>query len=121
RLEVEESAAINLRMASGAFAHLFVSWETPAPVPPLLEIYGSKGYARLGYELEVFDRSGKNRSLHIPADGVDIWHEVVANFFHHLADGSPRSATFEDGWKALSAVDAAYRSLSSGCWAKPRT
>ncbi len=118
-LSVEETASVYLRMSCGAAAHLLMSWEAPAPMPPLIEIHGSSGYARLGNELEVFDATGRERVLHLPADGVDIWHEVVANFARFVADASEPSARFEDGWHALAAVDAAYRSLRSGRWETP--
>ncbi len=120
KLDVEESATILLRMECGASVELFVSWEAPAPMPPLMEIYGTAGYAQLGYELKVFDA---NRKLirQIPAEGVDIWHEVIANFAGFVSGQGQPSAVFEDGFNAVAVVEAAYRSTESGGWERPRS
>lgn len=111
-LEVEESASMKLRLTRGAGADIFVSWESPAPMAPLIEIFGTRGYARLGYEMQAFD-SQRKLIRHASAEGVDIWTEVLANFVSFVAGRSRPSAVYEDGFAAVAVTDAAYRSLLS--------
>ena len=117
-LEVEESASIQLHVAGGARCEIFVSWEAPAPMPPLLQVYGSEGYAELGYELDVRALDGSPR-LRVGADGVDVWNEVIRDFVTTRGSGERPRATFVDGYAALATVDAAYRSVDSGEWEEP--
>lgn len=119
RLAVEESASLQVRMEAGPIAQILLSWEAPAPMPPLIEVYGTAGYARLGYELEVFDASGRQRTLHVPAEGVDVWREVLATFIKYVNGSGTPSATLEDGFAAVAAAEAAYRSIDSGRWERP--
>jgi predicted dehydrogenase len=120
-LKVEETGAALLRMANGTTVHLLTSWETPAPMPPLIEIHGSRACARLGNETEVFDAAGKERRLHISGEGVDIWRAVIANFVAYLKGEAAPHATLADGFAAQAAIEAAYRSMTSGRWERPET
>lgn len=118
-LEVEESASIYLRLSGSVAVQLLVSWEAPAPMPPLLEVYGTQGYAQLGYDTEVFDATGKQRLWHMSGEGVDIWRNVIANFVEFVAGRSEPSAQFEDGFAAVATAEAAYRSCRTGQWEIP--
>ncbi|HWL95047.1 MAG TPA: Gfo/Idh/MocA family oxidoreductase [Phycisphaerae bacterium] len=118
-LAVEESAAMCLKMECGATASIFVSWESPAPMAPLIEVFGTKGYARLGYEMQAFD-ADKKLMRHAAAEGVDIWQEVLANFAGFVAGRVKPSATFDDGFAAVAVCEAAYRSIVTGKSELPR-
>ncbi len=118
-LRVEESAFVGLRMKCGVTAQLLLSWEAPAPMPPLVEIYATGGCARLGYALDVFGRNGGERVMHVPAEGTDVWRETMLNFVHFVRDGRPPSATYQDGMAAVAAAEAAYASARTGEWVRP--
>lgn len=111
-LDVEESASMKLRLTRGAAADIFVSWESPAPMAPLIEVFGTHGYARLGYEMQAFD-SERKLIRHASAEGVDIWSEVLANFITFVAGRTQPSAVYDDGFAAVAVCEAAYRSLLS--------
>lgn len=118
-LDVEETASLDMRLTCGASANIHVSWEAPAPMGPLLEVYGTGGYARLGYEMQAFDAQRK-LCRHAAAEGVDIWREVIANFVGFIAGRSAPSAIFDDGFSAVAVCEAAYRSVASQKWERPK-
>jgi len=109
RLPVEESASIRLQMMCGATADIFVSWEAPGPKPPLLEIWGTEGYARLGADCEILDREGKTVSRWI-ADPKCVGPALIDNFVAFVRDEAAPSARFEDGFAAVAVAEAAYMS-----------
>ena len=88
-------------------------------MPPLIEIYGTCGYARLGYDAEVFEGRGDQRVRQISGQGVDIWQDVIRNFADFVAGRGEASARFEDGFAALATAEAAYRSIQIGKWIEP--
>ncbi len=117
-LAVEESAAIQMRMHCGATAELFVSWEAPAPMPPLLEIWGTEGYATLGYNYQILD-SQKNCVRAEEANGTCVWNEVITNFVAFVNNESQPMARFEDGYSAVAVAEAAYASAVTHMWETP--
>lgn len=117
-LAVEESAAIHMRMQCGATAELFVSWEAPAPMPPLLEIWGTEGYASLGYNYQILD-SQKNCIRAEEANGMCVWNEVITNFVSFVRNDSRPMARFDDGFAAVAVAEAAYTSAVTHTWESP--
>lgn len=118
KLAVEESAAIHMRMTCGATAELFVSWEAPAPMPPLLEVWGTEGYASLGYSYQILD-SEKNCVHAEEANGTCVWNEVIQNFVGFVRNESQPMARFEDGFSAVAVAEAAYASAVTHAWETP--
>lgn len=108
-LAVEESASMRMHMTCGAMADVFVSWEAPAPMPPLVEIWGSDGYARLGYDFQILDRERKV-VREGAAEGLCVWNEVIENFVAFVRDEAAPIARFEDGFAAVAVAEAAYMS-----------
>lgn len=117
-LAVEESASIHMRMACGATAELFMSWEAPAPMPPLLEIWGTEGYATLGYNYQLLD-SQRNCIRAEEANGMCVWNEVITNFVGFVRNENPPMAKFEDGFAAVAVAEAAYASAVTHTWETP--
>ncbi|MCA9255033.1 MAG: Gfo/Idh/MocA family oxidoreductase, partial [Phycisphaerales bacterium] len=118
RLAVEESAMISMRMACGASVELFVSWEAPAPMPPLIEIWGTQGYASLGYDYQILD-SQKTCIRAEEGNGMCVWNEVITNFVGFVRNETQPMARFEDGYSAVAVAEAAYASAVTHNWEAP--
>ncbi|MCB9852074.1 MAG: Gfo/Idh/MocA family oxidoreductase [Phycisphaerales bacterium] len=118
KLAVEESASIHMRMACGATAEILVSWEAPAPMPPLVEIWGTEGYASLGYDYQILD-SQKNCIRAEEGNGLCVWNEVITNFVGFVRNETQPMARFEDGFAAVAVAEAAYASAVTHAWETP--
>lgn len=108
-LAVEESASIRMQMMSGTVVDIFVSWEAPAPMPPLVEIWGTKGFARLGYDFEILDQA-RRVAQQGTANGHCVWRAVIDNFVAFLHGDEAPMARAEDGFAAVAVAEAAYMS-----------
>jgi UDP-N-acetylglucosamine 3-dehydrogenase len=114
--EVEDSASLLLRSATGAIGQISCSWVSP-PGEATVRLYGSAGSALLDYN--------EDNLLHYALDGTPGWAETqfkgpdrfaneVAHFMDCVRSGREPIVTPEDGARAIEIIDAAYRSAASG-------
>jgi predicted dehydrogenase len=130
-LPVEDTAAAIFRYADGMIAEVTTSWAFAA-ADSSIEIYGTEGTILLGGVdiasrptrerdfLRVFRRESGGGSWAssptVPHFKTGIFHEHVAwAFVKALKDGGAMPVTLEDGRQAFAMIEAAYRSVRSGC------
>jgi len=131
RLPVEDAAAAIFRYADGMIAEIATSWAFAA-ADTSIEIYGTEGTILLG-GVDIASRPTRERdflrvfrrepgggswtsSATVPHFKTGIFHEHVAwGFVAALREGGPMPVTLEDGRRAFAMIDAAYRSVRSGC------
>jgi predicted dehydrogenase len=120
QVDVEDSAAMLLRSASGAIGVIEASWCTPYGVNDI-EIYGERGAAIVDYD---------NNRLRYMIDGLKRWNTLrpkgpdrfsleVRHFIDCVRGEATLQVTGNDGLQAQLIVEAAYRSAAEGLWVKP--
>jgi predicted dehydrogenase len=129
-LPVEDSAIALFKWPGGLIGEVSTSWSFAA-ADTSIDIYGTKGSILLGAVdiasrpnrdkdyLRVFKLDGASGSWRssatVPAFKTGVFHEHVAwNFATALRSGDPMPVTVEDGWRAFTMIEAAYRSVRSG-------
>ncbi|MGQ3213160.1 MAG: Gfo/Idh/MocA family protein [Shinella sp.] len=128
-LPVEDTAVATFRYADGLIAEVTTSW-CFAAADTSIEIYGTEGSILLsGVDiasrptretdfLRVFRRGegeGWSASDVVPSFKTGVFHEHVAwAFVDALKKGGPMPVTIEDGRKAFTMIEAAYRSAATG-------
>jgi predicted dehydrogenase len=124
-IEVDDTAAMLLKFASGALGVVEASWSSQPPLSAI-EIYGSAGrvmmgYPRLDIAIQRADGSeapGYSReeimSRFDPRDLLAPFRALAQNFIAAIESGGAPSPTGVDGLRAIEVIDACYRSSTSG-------
>lgn len=118
RLTREDIALVNLRMQSGALAHLEASFaaddHTADPWTVLVKAIGTDGAARYSYRDWVQNKPADAHSQTYSAYPYTIYREV-RHFVAHLRDGGPAPLSgLDDAAMAQRIVEAAERSAAEG-------
>ena len=114
----EDIALVNLRMRSGALAHLQASFaaddHTADPWTVLIKAIGTAGATRYSYRDWVENKPTDAHSQTYSAYPYTIYREVQ-HFVAHIRDGGPAPlSTMADAVHAQQIVEAAERSAASG-------
>lgn len=124
-IEVDDTAAMLLKFASGAVGVLEASWSSQPPLSAI-EIYGSEGRVMMGYpRIDIaivrpdgVDAAGYSRDEIMKRfDARDLlapFRALAQNFIAAIEHGSAPSPTGVDGLRAVEVIDACYRSSASG-------
>lgn len=118
--EVEDLGAwIVESNGSPAFGLLESDWPTPG-ADYGWSVHGSNGAAYADYELPGIRYRLKGETewtvLDLPATAVgDRFTRAIADFLHCIDSGKTPIATGADGLRSLEIIEAAYRSVESGC------
>ena len=124
RFDVEDMAALFIRLKGGAAAQFEAAWACNAMTHDRMEreIFGEKGgivhfnYSEEGYELHVFDGSGANvrevppRIQRAPFDPT----LSVRAFADALLAGTPAPSSPADALAGIEIIEAAYKSARTG-------
>jgi predicted dehydrogenase len=114
-IEVEDSAAMILRSATGAIGVIDASWSTPYGLN-VIEIYGEKGAAIVDYDRNVlrYRVDGMKGWRTVRPKGMDRFTLEIRHFVDCVRGEGHLQVTGEDGLKAQSIIEAAYRSAAEG-------
>ena len=118
RITQEDIAMVNLRMHSGALAHLQASFaaddHTADPWTVLIKVIGTEGATRYSYRDWVRNKPADAHSQTYSAYPYTIYREVQ-HFVAHVRDGGPAPlSTLQDAAHAQRIVEAAERSAAEG-------
>ena len=118
RITQEDIALVNLRMGSGALAHLQASFaaddHTADPWTVLIKAIGTDGATRYSYRDWVENKPADVHSQTYSAYPYTIYREVE-HFVAHVRDGGPAPlSTMADAVQAQRIVEAAERSADRG-------
>jgi predicted dehydrogenase len=133
----EDTALVTFRFESGAVGVVDNLFNVPdEAVKNVLEIYGSGGSIRCegtigqtpggtaklvsvqagGYNAQQQREESGERD--IPFDEVNTYRAEIEDFTGVIRDGRPPAVPMEDGIWNMKVVEAAYRSVSTGCAVK---
>ena len=115
KIDVEDSAAMVLRSAGGAIGVIDAGWSTPYGVN-VIEIYGEKGAAIVDYDRNVlrYRVDGMKGWRTVKPKGPDRFTLEIRHFVDCVRGEAQPLVTGEDGLKAQSIIEAAYRSAAEG-------
>lgn len=115
KIDVEDSAAMVLRSVDGAIGVIDAGWSTPYGVN-VIEIYGEKGAAIVDYDHNVlrYRVDGMKGWRTVKPKGPDRFTLEIRHFVDCVRGEAQPLVTGEDGLKAESIIEAAYRSAAEG-------
>ena len=118
-LVVEDSAQMLLRAESGATGSVELSWSYDNATDTYLQVYGSEGALRLGWQRSELRTNADERWTTIAPgyDKLTCMRAQVENFCAALRGEEPMAITDADAISSVGVIDAAYRSLALGDWA----
>lgn len=120
KLQVEDSATICMRTAGDVVGRADVSWSVETGRDSYVTVYGSDGALEVGWVTCRLRMAGEAwRDLGGGYDKVDCHRRMHADFANVLrTDGRDSHAWLYNSasLQTVSAIEAAYRSLSSGQW-----
>jgi predicted dehydrogenase len=117
-LAVDETARILLRSASGVIGTVFLSWSAGNFANTYVEVLGSEGAVRVGWSRSRFRRSSAPNwddfgsgydKVAAHRRQLEVFAGAVAGTGALLIDG-------DDALASVAAIDACYRSITSGAW-----
>jgi len=117
-VEVEDSVQVLLRAASGATATIDLSWSYDHSTDTFLELYGSEGAIRLGWQGSELRANDSDEWTRI-GDGYDkvtCMRAQVANFCAAIRGQDSMRITDADAVASVQVIDAGYRSMALGDW-----
>lgn len=117
-VDVEDSAQLLLRSATGATATIDLSWSYDHATDTYLQLYGSEGAIRVGWRGSEYRTN--DEPVWVPfGDGYDkitCMRRQVVNFCGALRREVPLAISTADAIASVQVIDAAYRSLTAGDW-----
>lgn len=117
-IDVEDSAQLLLRAAAGATATIDLSWSYDNATDDYLQVYGSDGALRIGWQQSKF-RTNADAEWHEFAsayDKIECMRAQVRNFCGALRGEELLAVSSADAIASVQVIDAAYRSLALGDW-----
>jgi predicted dehydrogenase len=117
-LPVEDSARIMLRSTGGTVGAITLSWVLESFSNTYLELLGSEGSLRVGYSRSRFRQSSSPQWIEFGAgyNKVTAHSRQLENFAGALRGTAELIVTPSDALASVSAIEAAYASISSGSW-----
>jgi UDP-N-acetyl-2-amino-2-deoxyglucuronate dehydrogenase len=117
-VEVEDLAMGTVELRSGALIQVCSSMNANPEQPVSVEVYAERG--TLIYQTGLFpmlkSRGMRIKRARLPVRGVHALQRSLEAFRRYAQGGEPHLVTAGEALKALSAVDAMYRSARSGGW-----
>ena len=118
-LSVEDMAILLLESADGVIGTIEGSWATPASAN-VIEVYGNDGAAVVDYSgcFRYFIESEGDWTVpNMTKPGRFVLQ--MAHFLECVRESRQPQVTGEDGLAAMKAIEAAYRSVETGCAESP--
>lgn len=122
--DVEDFAALHLRLANGGLITVEVSWAVYGPDEERVQFFGDEGGADVFvnmYGRETPLRMFREESGHatdvtplLPGLPGSEWDRSMASFIAAIRDGAQPVATGAEGLKVLRLLDATYRAAAEG-------
>lgn len=132
--KAEDNALAIVRFENGSIGHLEVSWSARGGLDLRNEVHGTKGaiftdvtrgtpieaftHGASGYVVEKAE-SESGWIIPVPEEAFVYGYQAeMKHFVECVRDGKQPRETYEDGYIVNTIMDAAYRSMKSGCWEK---
>jgi predicted dehydrogenase len=117
---VAPAAVVHVRFASGLTGELLLAWNVPTPPSAAVGYaFGTLGSLEVDGRdaaLVVYDAAGEARVTTSHGGYLDTVAACIADFLRAASGASPAAEmSGEEGLRDLAVVDAAQRSIGSGC------
>jgi predicted dehydrogenase len=119
-LAVEDTVQLSVRATSGARGTIDLSWSLDKERDSYIEIYGSNGTVRVGWNESRF-RQATSRDWVVFGSGYDkiaAMRAQVENFCRALHGQEPLLITAEDAIASVAVIEQAYNSLNRSQWTR---
>jgi predicted dehydrogenase len=124
-LEVEDTAQLFVKTENGVVGHVDLSWSLDKRQAYFLEIYGTEGLIRVGWQASFLERGGEEAERFGRGyDKVGAFRSQLEDFSSALRTGSELRISAQDALSSVQVIEAAYRSLRERRWqdvATPRS
>jgi len=115
---VEDTVRIDMRTISGVIGTTQLSGKTKNPCDDYIRIYGTGGTLCIGWKSSMY-RLNDNVDWIKFGEGYSTpkaLNRQMGNYLNAVTHNGIPETTAEDGRESARAMEAAYRSLSTGCW-----
>jgi predicted dehydrogenase len=121
-LAVDETTRLLLRTASGVIGTVFLSWSAANFANTFVEVVGSEGVVRVGFARSRFRRGSAPQWEDFGSgyDKVAAHRRQLEVFAGAVAGTGTLLIDADDALASVAAIDAAYRSITTGTWEQVR-
>ncbi len=117
-LEVEDTARLQLRTASGVDATVDLSWSIDKSLDDFLRIFGTEGEVRVGWRSSAWRRFGEDwEPIGTGYSKLAAMGGALEQFCRAVRGIEAPEVGAADAVASAAVIDAAYRSLAGGQWA----
>lgn len=115
-LRVEDTATLLLRTASGAQAHVTLSWTVDRMADHYLVVTGHEGTLEVGWRRSRYKRRAAPEWVEFGSgyDKIAAFSNQIANFSGLVRGREPSLVSIEDALASVAVIEAAYASLRDG-------
>ena len=117
-LPVEDTAQILFRTDAGATGTIDLSWSLHSGSPWFVTLDGTKGSLRLGWKGAEIDRGNGWESFGEGYNEGEAFARKLTDFAEALRYGKTPLIDADDAQASVAVIDAAYRSMQTGAWAR---
>ena len=117
-VEVEDTARIFFTTIDGVTGTIDLSWSVTKERDSFVEIYGSHGTVRVGWNRSVYRQVGSTDWVEFGTgyDKMGAMTAQISNFLGAVRGTETLLITADDGVASVAVVEAAYSSLNSPSW-----
>ena len=120
-LAVEDTAQMFVRTATGAIGHVDLSWSLDKGQAHYLQISGSEGIVRVGWQQSDLRRNdGSSEIFGQGYDKVAAFRHQIEDFASCVQQGTELRISPEDALSSVEVIEAAYRSIETHGWERVR-
>lgn len=118
-LAVEDNGRMLLRAESEVLASVELSWSYQRPTDSYLDVYGTQGTLRVGWQASRYRQVGSEEWVDLGTgyDKITCMRGQVEAFCAAVRGERPLAVTADDALASVRVIEAAYASLGSGTWA----
>jgi predicted dehydrogenase len=114
----EDTVRLDMRTVSGVIGTAHLSWTIKSAGDDYIRIYGTQGTLCIGWKNSMYRLNGMVDWIKF-GEGYNTLKALTRQMENlidtMMGEGVPET-TAEDGWESVRALEAAYRSLSTGEW-----
>ncbi len=117
-IDVEDSARMVLRAATGATAAIDLSWSFDNAADTYLQVYGTEGALRVGWKTSAYRENDDAEWVEFGSgyNKIRCMRSQVENFCGALRGTEPLAISVADAIASVQVISAAYESLRLGDW-----
>jgi predicted dehydrogenase len=118
QLNVEDTSTLSVITKNNVIATIHLSWALTLKSNSYIEIYGTEGAIKVGWQESTYQHSGHPNWIHygVGYQKVHAFKNQLENFINTIHGVQEPLITAEDGLASIGIIEAAYESLKTGKW-----